>query len=331
VKTSSLLLGFGLMIGCTNTKPPVPPVAPNPNSTSAKPEAPTPARPTSGVAPLIGELAPPTVSAPIQPANFLGVASSPLVLGAGYDDTTKKVGAICVTGTEIYVPQLTGGFTTEWDALPSFQIVDNLRVGNQFDFEEASLYGQTPSIKTWTDAAGDDDWQSMNFLLPIVISDVGGPLFRGDDTMRTAECGKDFINGVVVGARLLAGLKLSFAQRADFDAFRAQYGNVLHKVLERNDRDLGWLSVALDGKATLSLQAIQIGGDPSKLQAIVDQSTCSIGDLPACNQTLQQIAGPYKTTFLTDLGPTPTSNANLGGWVVVSATYKPEVIAPPAQ
>jgi hypothetical protein len=261
-------------------------------------------------------VSPPKVSAPVEPYNFLGITSSPLVLGASYDGKTNTVGGVCVTGSQRYVPS-SEGLVGNGSSGPSWALVDEIGVGDPVSFEEVTLYGANPAIETWSKAAGDDDARSLNVLYPILEVDEGVVAFAGDDYVKSADCSDHFLTGVVYGARLLVGAKLTFHDGADYDAFITQYGLIygsghLDALLNRDD--LGWLSVALVGKATIALQGIQIGGDPTKLEAILAQSSCSIGDLAACKQTFNRVAD-YQQTFVSDLGPAPTSTENVGGWV----------------
>src|SRR5437899_13076780 len=101
---------------------------------------------------------------------------------------------------------------------------------------------------------------------------------------------------------MIYGVKLTFHDPKARAAFVADYGSDINGVLARPDLDV--LGVDLDGMATIQLQGFQLGGVPRELADIVLGSSCSIGDLQACHDTLRALA-TYAQTFSSERGAHP--------------------------
>src|SRR5262249_21909996 len=130
-------------------------------------------------------------------------------------------------------------------------------------------------------AGAATDATSLSFLVPYRYN-IGFLFidFQSSFTIDPSCVAPKYVDQARLGARLIYGLKLSFRDAPARSAFVAEYGDNIAYILEHHDPR--WLGASLDGKATIQLQAFQLGGKPEDLAAIVRKSTCSIGDLGAC-------------------------------------------------
>jgi hypothetical protein len=270
---------------------------------------------------------PPPVDAPIEPPHFLGVTGpGSLVVGAGFVEETRTLQPVCYTTPSFFVPRAQGRTGTPDINLSAFDVARMLEIGSGAKYEDATLYDSLPAVPAFIDEAGVARTTDLNYLMPVLAVNAGNWVFDDNDFTKIGDCGDHIVHQVIMGARLVVGLKLRFVDEASLRSFENLYGSQLNVILQRND--LGWVSVALDHKATITVQAAQVGGDPSKLKAILDASRCSIGNLPACNETITNVIA-YSTVFSQDLGPIPQQGSTeFGGFVPLVGLLIPSSYLP---
>jgi hypothetical protein len=276
------------------------------------------------LAPANPDANPPHVVAPIATVNFVGVTDG-LVVGAGFTVSPPAALPVCASGPRgAYQSSPASSISTPEDDTLSLETVAGALAVDYTGFE-LSLY-ELPAVQKFVAEAtrdttaiqdADGGWsgdRAAGFIDNLYHIETGGfGLDRAFPWTKVGNCGDGYVDSVRLGANIAFGLKLTFQNDEQRWQFTYKYGSV-RQMLMRND--LGWVSVYLDGKASIEIAAAQFGGDPQKLAAIVNATQCSIGNLQACSDTIHQVAQYSGKQLQTDLGPLPADGAtSYGGYI----------------
>jgi hypothetical protein len=251
----------------------------------------------------------------VRPYVYGKTAWGGVAPGVGADLTTATMTGPCVTGPIRLVALRETGTASNEAVSSGRDLLDALLLGNEPDRvtirtapgmiagadKVAAEFTELESLELWSHdavSAGFDPAQKLE-LVP------------------GATCPADFVFSVNWGARLAYGLKLRFADTSAREEFRRAYAEEAQVVRSRDAHEVGWIGYDWKDRATVQLVAFQLGGKPDSLQALLDGSACTIGNLVECKETLVKVDDYARTTFLSDLGPEPTLT-DAHGWVPVA-------------
>lgn len=238
--------------------------------------------------------------------------SAQAVLGEGYDASGEKFVGNCVVGTSVFAGAPSASVNFE-RSLSASEISDSLgfAVGARARY---GLMTASASARFASDSSSNEysevtvysaDYRFKNVKFRYTgLSDVGVKASQGSGRYMWENwektCGHGFVEEIELGAKLLISAKVEFSTKEDKKAFSAEFkiGGPAFSAsgeLKKASRRFG-------KSASVSIRALQIGGDVSRLSAVfgvgkdskvvVDGKNihallvCSMDRIDACLQVL---------------------------------------------
>jgi len=203
--------------------------------------------------------------------------SNKAVLGEGYNAKTEEFAGVCVIGTVQYAgtPESSIRFDR---SMSSTEVADSLgfSLGGKARY---GLYKGSMSAKFTSESSASDYAEVLVYSAQYNfknarfnytgLTDVGerakgsssGSSFVWDNWEKT--CGHEYVEQIVLGASLYISIKLEFATKADKQSFNAEF-SVSGPMFEAKGT-LEKASSKFGKKASLTIQAYQLGGDVAQL------------------------------------------------------------------
>lgn len=238
--------------------------------------------------------------------------SAQAMLGEGYDGSQEKFVGTCVQGTSIFAGAPSASVTFE-RSLSSSEISDSLG----FSVGARARYGMikaSASARFASDSSSNEysevtaysaDYHFKNVKFRYnALTDVGVKASQGagDYVWENWEktCGHGFVEQIELGAKLLISAKVEFSSKEDKKAFSAEF-KISGPAFSASG-ELRKASRRFGKSASVSIRALQIGGDVSRLSSVfgvgkgskIDSEgknlhallVCSMDHIDACLQVL---------------------------------------------
>ncbi len=257
------------------------------------------------------------------------------ILGSSYDSVKEKfVGAECIDGTMIQTGKPTGNFDlqqsiSESDAskLLGFEFGGRYRYGVVNASAEASFFKNSKSSSLSVNSI----WRS-EYVLPTkkltkpVLSTVG-KMVRSNDKRWNETCGNEYVDEIKLGAQLFFSVNITFTSTEQAEEFKAKFS--VSGPMFGVEASLATASRQFSRNSTITIRAIQIGGDVSKITALLPQNAsgastyvqCTLGDFVKCSKFMAK-ALDYATNISNGFPSQIGLTANSGGAVLEYHTTK---------
>lgn len=229
-------------------------------------------------------------------------ANMGVTLGAAYDtDREAFIGQGCVAGLLAPTGAAMSTFSFQ-QSLSEKQAADELgfsagaRVSYGVVTASASAQFMKSSVSTGYSVSAV--WLS-EYRLPTdtltkpALSDVGTVVSSNPDQW-VGTCGNEYVTEIVRGAKLFFSIRVDFSSKEEKQRFEAKFS--LSGPLYSASADLETASREFSQDSTVTVSALQIGGDVSKVTGLfaADEQgrlgfvKCSLGDFEKCAQVVSQ-------------------------------------------
>lgn len=244
---------------------------------------------------LIAALAVPSASA--QQTIVASTANRTAVLGSAYrSEREGLIGQSCVTGTHdtTGTPTSSFNFTQE---LSEREASSELGFGAggraRFGVVEASASARFMRASTSTAYSVSAVWLS-DYRLPVEkltgdakLSPIGNSV-RADDDRWAQTCGDEFVTEIVRGGKLFFSIRVDFSSAESKQSFESRFK--VSGPLFDVEGDLKTASKEFSKDTHVTVNALQVGGDVSKLTAIFPSNVegragfvqCTLGAFDKC-------------------------------------------------
>lgn len=246
--------------------------------------------------------------------------SNTAVLGTAYDGITEKLlPGSCMQGQETTAGAPRSSFSLDQTMSEEqlakelgFSIGGRARYGVVEGGAEASFLSKSTSggfsiVLIY----------KANYFFPVkklvspIRSTLGSSVDHDDERWRTS-CGDRFVHEIRKGANLYVSLRIDFASKTKKDEFSASF-NIAGPLASANGA-LKTASASFDRRTRVVVSAMQVGGDVSKLTAILGGSVdgiqaytqCTLGNFDSCANFVKNVltyASDVKEGFPSQISP----------------------------
>lgn len=265
------------------------------------------------------------IEAPAQPEAA--------ILGSGYDKTSGSFTKACVTGTGSRVGPSSSSLT-----LSRVTTLSSLESSMGFAGDLKARYAVAGGTLagSFAQSAKEDAYSDVfafqaNYNLGfdrfpdsgVVLTDIGKR--ARDAGTWSSVCGDEYVDQIQKGARLFFVYRIDFASRSDKEKFNAAAhfdGSFGLLDIDANVKTANGSNKFLS-RATIHVEAFQLGGDPSKLttllaaprrtrlgQAASAAADCSLDRMDACQQLLRNAMSYASGSFASQLSASLGTDVN---------------------
>lgn len=250
--------------------------------------------------------------------NAITADRSALIGSAYQSDKEHFVGQACVEGNELSSGVTTSTFSFE-QSLTEKQAADQLgfQAGGYARYgvvkgEASARFAKSAVSSAYSvSAVWLSDYRLPAQKLEAVKASSIGEVVKGNFERWAETCGDEFVDEITRGAKLFFSIRVDFNSREKKQSFEASFsisGPMFgaNATLEQASKEF-----SRDAKVTVS--AFQIGGDVSKLTAVLGNEIgragfveCGLGDLQRCSQAIQAAlayAADTQSGFPSQLAP----------------------------